>query len=63
MNPAVIAQLVIILAPLIKEAVVEGGKLITTFRDDITQEDINKALEASKSVGWPALDFAPASSK
>jgi len=55
-----IAQLLIVLAPLIKDAVVEGGKLITTFRDDITQDDLNKALEASKSTSWPVLDFKPA---
>ena len=60
MSPALIAQLLIVLAPLIKDAVVEGGKLITTFRSDITQDDINKALEASKSITWPALDFAQA---
>ena len=57
MSPALIAQLLIVLAPLIKDAVVEGGKLITTFREDITQEDISKALEASKSATWPELTF------
>ena len=58
MNPLMIAQLAVILAPLAKEIVVEGGKLITTFRDNLTQEDLNKALEASKSVSWPELTFA-----
>ena len=57
MSPALIAQLLIVLAPLIKDAVVEGGKLVTTFREDITQEDLNKALEAAKSSTWPELDF------
>ena len=57
MSPALIAQLLIVLAPLIKDAVVEGGKLVTTFRDDITQEDLNKALEMSKSNTWLELDF------
>jgi hypothetical protein len=57
MNPALIAQLLIVLAPLIKDAVVEGGKLVTTFRDNISQEDLNKALEASKSLTWPELTF------
>lgn len=57
MSPAIIAQLLIVLAPLIKDAVVEGGKLITTFRDDISQEDLNKALELSKSATWPELTF------
>ncbi len=57
MSPAVIAQLIIMLAPLLKDAVIEGGKLITTFREDITQEDLNKALELSKSAAWPDLAF------
>lgn len=57
MNFATIAQLAVILAPLAKEIVVEGGKLITTFRENLTQEEINKALEASKSASWPQLDF------
>ena len=47
MTPAAIAQLLIILAPLVKSAVVEGGKVIAEFKADITQEDINKALQAS----------------
>jgi hypothetical protein len=52
-----IAQLAVILAPLVKEIVVEGTKLVATFRDNITQEDLNKALEASKSLTWPELTF------
>jgi len=58
MNPLMIAQLAVILAPLAKDIVVEGGKLIATFRDHISQEDLNKALELSKSATWPELDFA-----
>lgn len=57
MNFATIAQLAVILAPLAKEIVVEGGKLITTFRENLTQDEINKALEASKSANWPDYDF------
>lgn len=57
MNPLMIAQLAVILAPLARDIVVEGGKMIATFRDNITQEDINKALEASKSLTWPELSF------
>lgn len=57
MNPLVIAQLAVILAPLARDIVVEGGKMIATFRDNISQEDLNKALEASKSVTWPELTF------
>lgn len=57
MNAAAIAQLAIILAPLAKEVIVEGGKLITTFRADLTQAEINKALEANKSSTWPDLTF------
>jgi hypothetical protein len=56
-SPAAIAQLFIILAPLAKDVWVEGTKIAATFRDDLTQEDINKVLEQSKSVSWPALDF------
>ncbi len=57
MSPAQIAQLAIILAPLVKDLVVEGGKLIATFRDDLSQDDLNKALELSKSASWPELTF------
>ena len=58
MNPLIIAQLAVILAPLVNNLVVEGGKMIATFRSDLTQEDLNKALELSKSITWPAFDFA-----
>lgn len=57
MSPLMIAQLAVILAPLARDIVVEGGKLIATFRDDISQEDLNKALELSKSSAWPELTF------
>lgn len=57
MSPAQIAQLAIILAPLVKDLVVEGSKLIATFRDDLSQDDLNKALELSKSTTWPELTF------
>jgi hypothetical protein len=52
-----IAQLAVILAPIARDIVVEGGKLIATFRDNISQEDLNKALELSKSASWPELTF------
>ena len=57
MSPAQIAQLAIILAPLVKDLAVEGSKLIATFRSDLTQEDLDKALELSKSATWPVLTF------
>ena len=52
-----IAQLAVILAPLVQNIVVEGSKMIATFRDNISQEDLNKALELSKSASWPELTF------
>ena len=57
MSPAQIAQLAIILAPLVQDLVVEGTKLVATFKSDLTQEDLNKALELSKSATWPELTF------
>lgn len=57
MSPAQIAQLAIILAPLVKDLAVEGSKLIATFRTDLTQDDLNKALDLSKSASWPELTF------
>lgn len=57
MNPAQIAQLAIILAPIAKDIVVEGSKIVATYRDNLTQDQINHALELSKSATWPTLDF------
>jgi hypothetical protein len=57
MNAAQIAQLAIILAPIVKDIVVEGSKIIATFREDISQADLDKALELSKSSTWPELGF------
>ncbi len=57
MNAAQIAQLAIILAPIARDIIVEGSKVIATYREDVTQEQINQALELSKSVTWPDLDF------
>lgn len=57
MNAAQIAQLAIILAPLLKDLAVEGNKIIATYREDVTQEQINRSLELSKSVTWPELPF------
>lgn len=57
MSALAIAQLVILLAPLAKDIAVEGGKVIATFKDNISQEDLNKALELSKSASWPELSF------
>ena len=57
MKAADIAQLVIILAPIVKDLAIEGNKVVATMRQDISQDDLNKALEASKSAAWPDLDF------
>lgn len=57
MNPLMIAQLAVILAPIAKEVWVEGNKIFASFKDTITQDDLNKALELSKSATWPELDF------
>lgn len=57
MNAAQIAQLAIILAPLMKDIAVEGSKIIATYRSDLSQDNINQALELSKSPSWPKLDF------
>ncbi|BCS55180.1 hypothetical protein [Geobacter sp. SVR] len=57
MNPAAIAQLIIVLAPLLQSAVIEGEKLITTFRSDLTAEELRSALQASLSATWPELTF------
>jgi len=57
MTAAEIAQLAIILAPIVKDIAVEGAKTIATFRDNISQDDLNQALELAKSATWPDLDF------
>lgn len=57
MSGAEIAQLAIILAPIAKDIAVEGSKLFATFREDMTEEQMTKSLELSKSASWPALDF------
>lgn len=57
MTPAQIAQLAIILAPIARDIAVEGSKIIATFRDDLTQDQIRKSIELSKSATWPELDF------
>lgn len=57
MTLAQATQLAVILAPIAQTVVVEGGKVIATMKDQITQEDLNRALEASKSASWPELTF------
>lgn len=57
MTPAEIAQLAIILAPIAQEIIVEGGKIVATYRENLTQDQINHSLELSKSATWPVLDF------
>jgi hypothetical protein len=55
-----IAQLAIILAPIMQDLAVEGSKVIVTMREDITQDRLNQALELAKSANWPQLDFTAA---
>lgn len=57
MSPVAFAQLAIILAPIAKEIVIEGNKVITTYRDNLSQADIARALELAKSASWPQLNF------
>ncbi len=57
MNAAQIAQLAIILAPIAEQIIVEGDKIITTYRSNMQQSDIDKALELSRSANWPQLTF------
>lgn len=57
MNAAQIAQLAIILAPVAKQVAIEGAQLVATFREDLTQEQIRKSIELSKSASWPDYDF------
>jgi hypothetical protein len=57
MNPAQIAQLAIILAPICRDLAVEGTKIIATMKENLTQHDIDKALELSKSANWPEFTF------
>lgn len=57
MSPAQIAQLAIILAPIARDIAVEGGKIIATFREDLTQDQIRKTIELSMSASWPDLTF------
>jgi len=59
MSAAEITQMFIILAPLVKDAIVEGGKIVATFREDITQEQLIRSLELSRSTTWPELSFKP----
>lgn len=52
-----IAQLAIVLAPVAKEIIIEGGKLVAAFKDQLSPEDMTAALELSKSDHWPKIDF------
>lgn len=57
MTPGAICQLLIVLAPILKSGVVEGGKLVATFRDDLSADQLRTSLQASCSASWPELDF------
>jgi hypothetical protein len=58
LSPTAIAQLAIILAPMLKDLAIEGGKIIATYRDDVTQDAISRSLELARSAPWPELDFS-----
>lgn len=60
MNAAELGQLGIIWAPLAQSIIVEGSKIIATYRENVTQEQLDKSLELSKSATWPELTFAQA---
>jgi hypothetical protein len=62
MSPGTIAQLLIILAPILKEGVVEGERLVATFRDDLNADQLRTALMTSLSATWPELNFGSAQS-
>ena len=57
MNPAALAQLAIILAPIASNIIAEGEKIIFNYRADLKQEDLNSAIQLSKGATWPELDF------
>lgn len=59
MSAAEIAQLLIILAPIAKDIAVEGGKIVATYRDNLSQKQIADALELTRSATWPELTFKP----
>lgn len=54
---AQIAQLLIILAPIAEKVTVEGARIYTEFKTNLTQKQINEALELSRSTNWPELSF------
>lgn len=58
MNAATV-QLILALLPLAEELVFKlGGELVRINTADIkSAEDIVAAIEASKSQGWPRLEF------
>lgn len=59
MTAADIATLTQILAPIAREIIVEGIKITATFKEDLTEEQMLKSLELSKSANWPELTFKP----
>jgi hypothetical protein len=52
-----IAQLAIVLAPIAQTLTIEGKQIIATYKENLTQEQIDKALDLSKSANWPKLTF------
>lgn len=57
MKGSEVAQLAIVLAPVARDILVEGSKLVVTLRENLTHEEILQSLELSKSANWPQLDF------
>lgn len=45
------------LGPLTTQIIIAGTKITATFKEDITSEELLKALQEAKSANWPNLDF------
>jgi hypothetical protein len=54
MDPVTL-QLILALAPVAEQLVMDGTKYIVNLRTNMSTEDMIKALEASKS-GFPAME-------
>lgn len=57
MNGAEIATLAQVLAPIVKDLVIEGVKITATFKQDMTTAQMQQSLELSTSANWPQLTF------
>jgi hypothetical protein len=55
---AALVQLIIALAPVVKDIVVEGTKHVISLRSDMTTDQIIAALETAKQ-GFPDMPLKP----